>query len=141
MGTFKVIVMGSDILQRGWEQDLINIGKTVREYRIEGVLFHAGDIHRNEYKAMDVLDAFPYRVHQITSSGIARVWRRPYAHIRVDTQLDDPTITAHFFGATSTGDETTWTNDPNLQCSDIVGKDRDKEHKCTQTIRRSYLTF
>jgi hypothetical protein len=148
-GTFKVIVIGSDIMQRDWSSDLNNIGTIVRENAINGVLFHAGDIHRNEYKRM-VTGGFPYPVTQITSSGIAKVWRRPFVHIKIDTTLDDPSITAHFYGATSKtyNDEDpdlTWTNDPNLKCGDVPSRltddeTRDKEHTCTETIRLSDLS-
>ena len=41
---------GSDIMERGWNTDLMNVGTIVRTHKINGVLFHAGDIHRNEYK-------------------------------------------------------------------------------------------
>jgi alkaline phosphatase D len=141
-GVFKVIVIGSDIMQRGWETDLENIGRIVTDNRIEGVLFHSGDVHRNEYKSMSFEGAWPYPVKQITSSGVARVWRRPYAHIKVDTTLDDPTMTAHFYGAANANpDNTTWINDPNLPCPTAIGLNRDQEHTCTQTIRRSELTF
>ncbi|KAL3935559.1 MAG: hypothetical protein SGARI_002926, partial [Bacillariaceae sp.] len=140
--TFKVIVIGSDIMERGWESDLNNIGRIVTDHRVEGVLFHAGDVHRNEYKSMFYEGVWPYEVKQITSSGIARVWRRPYVHIKVDTaDEEDPTMTAHFYGATSTAADTTWYNDPNLECSTIIGTDRDKEHSCTETVRLSSLQF
>jgi alkaline phosphatase D len=138
-GTFKVIVIGSDIMERGWSSDLDNIGTIVREHSVDGVVFHAGDIHRNEYKEM-IAGGFPYPVKQITSSGIAKVWRRPFVHIAVDTQADDPTMTAFFYGASSTADVTTWTNDPSLVCTSIEGVDRTKEHTCTETIRLSDLT-
>lgn len=137
-GTFKVIVIGSDIMQRGWTSDLTNIGTIVRENSIDGVVFHARDIHRNEYKRVET-GGFPYPVTQIKSSGIAKVCRRPFVHIKVDTTDSDPSMTAHFYGASSTNDDTTWTNDPNLQCSNIVGIDRDKEHTCTETIHLSDL--
>ena len=138
-GTFKVIVIGSDIMERGWSSDLNNIGTIVREHNVNGVVFHAGDIHRNEYKER-VTGGFPYPVKQITSSGVAKVWRRPFVHISVDTQVDDPTMTAFFYGASSTADVTTWTNDPSLVCTSIEGVDRTKEHTCTETIRLSDLT-
>jgi len=148
-GTFKVIVIGSDIMQRGWSSDLYQIGDIVREHAIAGVLFHAGDIHRNEYKRV-VTGGFPYPVTQITSSGVAKVWRRPFVHIHVDTTINsnaiddnnvyDPSMTASFYGANSTADVTTWYNDPNLRCSSIVGEDRDKEHTCTERIHLSELT-
>ena len=137
-GIFKVIVIGSDIMQRGWDSDLTNIGDIVRENSVNGVIFHAGDIHRNEYRRVET-GGFPYPVTQITSSGIAKVWRRPFVHIKVDTEDTDPSMTAHFYGAASTADITTWSNDPNLKCSDIIGVDRDKEHTCTETIRLSDL--
>ncbi|OEU14373.1 hypothetical protein FRACYDRAFT_240914 [Fragilariopsis cylindrus CCMP1102] len=137
-GIFKIIVIGSDIMQRDWDSDLTNIGDIVRENSINGVIFHAGDIHRNEYRRVET-GGFPYPVTQITSSGIAKVWRRPFVHIKVDTEDTDPSMTAHFYGAASTADITTWSNDPNLKCSDIIGVDRDKEHTCTETIRLSDL--
>ncbi|KAG7344709.1 phosphodiesterase I [Nitzschia inconspicua] len=138
-GVFKVIVIGGDIMERGWESDLNNIGRIVTNNRIEGVLFNAGDIHRNEYKSMTFGGTWPYPVKQITSSGVARVWRRPYAHIKVNTALEDPTLTAHFFGAANSNPDTVWTNDPNLVCSSIVGIQRDQEHTCTQIIPLSAL--
>jgi alkaline phosphatase D len=138
-GVFKVIVIGSDIMQRGWDSDLTNLGTIVTENRIEGVIFHSGDVHRNEYKSMSYPSVWPYPVTQITSSGIARVWRRPYVHIAVDTTLEDPTMTASFYGAANTNTDTTWINQPNLKCSSIVGVNREQEHSCTETIRLSML--
>jgi predicted MPP superfamily phosphohydrolase len=140
-GTFKVIVLGSDILERGWSSDLENIGAVVTEHSINGVLFHAGDIHRNEYKRKPNSGGFPYPITQITSSGIAKVWRKPFAKIAVDTRVDDPMITVRFFGAATMEEDTTWTNDPDLVCSAIGGvDDREKEHSCTETIRLSDLS-
>lgn len=63
-----------------------------RDSRAPGVLFHAGDIHRNEFKKQDHGAGYP--ITQITSSGIARSPRRPWAIIDVDTTLADPTLTA-----------------------------------------------
>ena len=92
----------------------------------------------------------PYPVTQITSSGIAKVWRRPFAHIKIDTTLDDPAISAYFYGATSktyndNDPDLTWTNDPNLKCGNVPSRltddeTRDKEHTCTETIRLSDLS-
>jgi len=139
-GTFKIIVIGSDITERGWRTDLENIAAMITENSINGVLFHAGDIHRNEYKRQEEIE-FPYPVTQITSSGIGKVWRRPFAKIAVDTTIEDPLIRVRFFGATSMEDDTTWFNDPNLVCSTIVDGDREKEHSCSETIRLSDLSF
>eukprot|EP00535_Pseudo-nitzschia_heimii_P009459 CAMPEP_0197182190 /NCGR_PEP_ID=MMETSP1423-20130617/6232_1 /TAXON_ID=476441 /ORGANISM="Pseudo-nitzschia heimii, Strain UNC1101" /LENGTH=1023 /DNA_ID=CAMNT_0042632573 /DNA_START=342 /DNA_END=3413 /DNA_ORIENTATION=+ len=140
-GTFKVIVLGSDVMERGYATDLENIGVTIWDHSIEGVIFHAGDSHRNEYKRQDT-GVLPYPVTQITSSGIAKVWRKPFVKISVDTTSDDPTMTARFFGATSMDeDDPTWANDPSLVCSAIEGMDPDKEHSCTETIRLSDLTL
>jgi len=140
-GTFKVIVLGSDILERGWSSDLENIGAVVTEHSINGVLFNAGDIHRNEYKRK-AGHGFPYPVTQITSSGIAKVWRKPFAKIAVNTTVDDPMITVRFFGAANMETETTWINDSELVCSAIEGvEDREKEHSCTETIRLSDLSI
>ena len=77
---------------------------------------------------------------QISSSGIARDWRRPFAIIDVDTTVADPEIVVQFYGATSSNLDTTWHNEPSLKCSDIVGEDRYKESVCTETIRLSDLT-
>jgi alkaline phosphatase D len=139
-GTFKVIVLGSDILERGWSSDLDTIGAVVTKHSINGVLFNAGDIHRNEYKRKTG-HGFPYPVTQITSSGIAKVWRKPFAKITVDTTLDDPMITVRFFGAANMEADTTWINDSEMVCSAIEGvEDREKEHSCTETIRLSDLS-
>jgi len=140
-GTFKVIVIGSDIMERGWSSDLDNLGAAVSTYRIDGVLFNAGDIHRNEYRREET-GGFPYPVTQITSSGIAKVWRKPFAKIAIDTTVDDPFIRARFFGAATQDDggNPIWINDPELVCSEILGEDREKEHSCTETIRLSDLT-
>ena len=93
---------------------------------------------------------FPYPVTQITSSGVAKVWRRPFVHIKVDTTVDDPTISAFFYGATSkTANELdpnlTWKNDPTLLCDDVPTGNTDdvtrtKEHTCTTIIRLSDLS-
>ena len=139
-GTFKIIVIGSDITERGWRTDLESIATIITENSINGVLFHAGDIHRNEYKRQEEIE-FPYPVTQITSSGIGKVWRRPFAKIAVDTTVEDPLIRVRFFGATSMEDDTTWFNDPDLVCSTIVDGDREKEHSCSETIRLSDLSF
>ncbi len=139
-GTFKIIVLGSDISERGWRTDLENIGAIVTEHSINGVLFHAGDIHRNEYKRLDEI-GFPYPVTQITSSGIGKVWRKPFAKIAVDTTVEDPFIRVRFFAATTMEDDATWFNNPNLVCTTIVDGDRDSEHSCSETIRLSDLSF
>ena len=145
---FKIIVTGSDVMERKFSADVDDIGKVVTEHGISGVLFNAGDIHRNEFKAFEN-DYWPYKVTQITSSGIAREWRRPFAIVSVDTTAatagatnDEPTITAYFYGADSESrlHNTTWSNDPTLVCSDIQGTDRFLEHRCTETIRLSDLT-
>ncbi|KAL3907907.1 MAG: hypothetical protein SGILL_008682 [Bacillariaceae sp.] len=130
-------------MQRGWSSDLENIGAVVTQHRIAGVLFHAGDIHRNEFKIQEYSkDVWPYPVQQITSSGIAMVPRKPYVHIKVDTTVEDPTLTAFFYGASRTnGQRNTWINDPDLTCTSIVGDDRGAEHRCTQTINLSSLQF
>jgi len=144
-GTFKVIVVGSDIMQRGYSKDLEHIGKTVTDHKIPGVLFHAGDIHRNEYKRR-IISHFPYPVVQISSSGIAKVWRRPYCHIRVDFSSssvpNDPTMTAYFYGAaTKAKRNQEWINEVDTICSAIgpIGTNRTAEHSCTETIRLSEL--
>jgi hypothetical protein len=71
------------------------IAEFIRRSGATGVLFHAGDIHRNEFKQQDHGAGYP--ITQITSSGIARSPKRPWAMIDIDTTLDDPTITARFF--------------------------------------------
>jgi len=136
---FKIIVAGCDIMEAGFGDDLDDIGRVVKANRISGVLFNAGDIHRNEYKEQRNGN-WPYPVKQITSSGIARDnWMRPYAMVHVNTKLDDPEITAYFYGADTRDLQTTWSNDPTLICSSIEGTDRIKESRCTETIRLSQL--
>eukprot|EP00521_Asterionellopsis_glacialis_P016397 CAMPEP_0195304832 /NCGR_PEP_ID=MMETSP0707-20130614/35199_1 /TAXON_ID=33640 /ORGANISM="Asterionellopsis glacialis, Strain CCMP134" /LENGTH=277 /DNA_ID=CAMNT_0040368765 /DNA_START=10 /DNA_END=843 /DNA_ORIENTATION=- len=139
-GTFKVIVLGCDIMEAGYSRDVDDIGKFVSEKSVSGVIFNAGDIHRNEFKQQDN-DNWPYPVTQYTSSGIARDnWMRPWSIIKVNTELVDPEITAYFYGADSKDLDTTWSNDVNLRCSSIEGVDRWKEARCTETMRLSDLT-
>ena len=138
-GVFKILVSGSDVFERGLSKDVDDIGSIITENGISGVLFCAGDIHRNEFKTVD--SAFwPYKVVQITSSGIAREWRRPWAIINVDTTTSDPALTTYFYGAESSAESTLWSNDPSLQCSYIASGNRYDEHRCTETIRLSDLT-
>ena len=138
--TFKIIVSGSDVMERDMSVDLDDIGKVVSAHKISGVIFNAGDIHRNEFKVAEN-DHWPYPVMQITSSGIAREWRRPFCLINVNTFLQDPELTAYFYGADSESVENaTWSNDPNLKCSLVPVGDRYQEHHCTETIRLSDLS-
>jgi len=134
---FKIIISASDVMEKGMTRDLRAIGSIVARNSISGVLFNSGDIHRNEYKVQDI-ENWPYRVHQLTSSGIARVWRRPFAIINVNTNLNDPEIKAEFYAADSSKRFTSWSNDPNLDCSRY--EDENRQSKCTQIIRLSDLT-
>mmetsp|Transcript_10153 Transcript_10153/g.24257 ORF Transcript_10153/g.24257 Transcript_10153/m.24257 type:complete len:876 (+) Transcript_10153:105-2732(+) len=137
--TFKIIVSASDVMEQSMSGDLQTIGKVVARNSISGVLFNSGDIHRNEYKTQDVAN-WPYRVHQFSSSGIAVVWRRNFAIVNVNTALNNPEVRVEFHSANSPGQSTTWSNDPNLICSQIQGQNRNQESRCTQTIRLSDLT-
>jgi hypothetical protein len=137
--TFKIIVSGSDVMEDSWSGDLKDIGVVINQYKISGVLFNAGDIHRNQFK-QQTIENWPYDVLQITSSGIAREWRRNFAIIDVDTSLPDPEIMAQFYGAANSNFETTWIHDPDQTCSDIVEIDRNKASSCIERIRLSDLT-
>jgi len=136
--TFKIIVSASDVMEKSMTRDVKDIGKIVSRNSISGVLFNSGDIHRNEYKVQD-LENWPYRVHQLTSSGIARVWRRNFAIINVNTGLNDPEVKAEFYAADSRERLTTWSNDPNLECGSSP-ENENRQSKCTQRIRLSELT-
>jgi alkaline phosphatase D len=136
--TFKIVVSGSDVMADSMGDDVRRIGKVVAANGISGVLFNSGDIHRNEFKVQE-LEGWPYPVMQITSSGIGRVWRRPYAIVNVDTSLPDPEVVAQFYSADSSDAYTSWSNDANLRCSDVQGNN-DKESFCTERIRLSDLT-
>jgi hypothetical protein len=41
-------VTGSNMMERGMAEDVEKIGAVVTQHKISGVLFNAGDIHRNE---------------------------------------------------------------------------------------------
>ncbi|CAJ1956393.1 unnamed protein product [Cylindrotheca closterium] len=135
---FKIIVSGSDVMEKSMTRDLKDIGRIVARNSVSGVLFNSGDIHRNEFKVQDI-EGWPYRVHQLTSSGIARVWRRNFAIINVDTGLSDPEIKSEFYAADSRQQFTTWSNDPNLECGEDA-ENESRQAKCTQRIRLSDLT-
>ena len=152
---FKIIVTGVDVMERNMNNEIKNLlGNFVTKHSITGILFHSGDIHRNELKIQIHDDTWPYPIIQITSSGIGMVWRRPFAIIDIDTtdttttststggvDVKEPTITVRFYGAKDDSIfDTEWINDPNLQCTSIVGKDRGKEHICTETITLSQLS-
>ena len=92
---FKVIVSSYDIMSPKFPEDIRQIAKFVADNRIYGVLFHSGDIHRNDFKQQDHKMGYP--VSQITSSGVTRVINRPWVMIDVNTMLADPTLTARFF--------------------------------------------
>jgi alkaline phosphatase D len=139
--TFKIIVTASSQMERGFSTDVLDIGRVVDQHGISGVLFNTGDIHRNEFKKKSRMGRWPYPVTQITSSGIARVWRRPFALIHVNTQVEDPTIIVSFYGAKDDKDDTSWENDPNLSCSEEVADgDDENEQRCTEVIRLTDLT-
>ncbi len=93
--TFKVVATGYDVMGGRYPDEAKRIGAVVRDSGATGVLFHSGDIHRNEFKQQNHGAGYP--ITQITSSGIARHPKRPWAMIDVDTTIDDPTITARFF--------------------------------------------
>ena len=154
---FKIIVIGSDIMDNAYDDDLKNIGKIITKYKISGVLFNAGDIHRNEFKQKSNNSIMPYPITQITSSGIAKSWRLSFVHIAVDTTKSDPQLTAYFYQISDKSPKDKdknpfkhkWINDRKLKCSDLflsVGyKDKEniqrhKENTCTETIKLSQLT-
>ena len=149
--TFKIIVSAFDVIARGWSQDCKDIGAFVSQHNISGVLFNAGDIHRNEFKVRNV-ENWPYPVHQITSSGIAvATCRRPFALIHVNTLLSDPELTVSFYGAQTKSlnydtidaalPVSTWSNDPNVSCRDVEKGNRGQEASCTQSIRLSDVSI
>jgi alkaline phosphatase D len=93
--TFKIIATGYDVMSTRYPDELRKLAERIRESRVDGVIFNAGDIHRTEFKQQD--HGMGYPVTQITSSGIARNPTRPWAVIDIDTRLADPTVTARFF--------------------------------------------
>ena len=93
--TFKIIATGYDVMSTRYPDELRHLVRRLRDSRVDGVLFNAGDIHRNEFKQQD--HGMGYPVTQITSSGIARNPVRPWAMIDIDTTAEDPAVTARFF--------------------------------------------
>jgi len=93
--TFKIVVNGYDVMGARYPEEIKIIARSIHDAKVSGVLFHSGDIHRNDFKQQD--HGMGYPVTQITSSGIARNPIRPWAMIDVDTTLEDPTLTARFF--------------------------------------------
>lgn len=93
--TFKVVVSGYDIMGSRYPDEIGRIARRIRTEKITGILFHSGDIHRNEFKQQD--HGMGYLVTQITSSGIARNPKNPWAMIDVDTTASDPSLSARFF--------------------------------------------
>jgi alkaline phosphatase D len=93
--TFKIVATGYDVMGSRYPDEIKQIASIIRESKAAGVFFHAGDIHRNEFKQQNHGAGYP--ITQITSSGIARRPNRPWAMIDVDTTADDPVIIARFF--------------------------------------------
>jgi alkaline phosphatase D len=91
---FKVVCTGGDMMGP-YGNEMTTIANYISANNIYGVVFHAGDIHRNEYKQQDRGQG--YLTTQITSSGIAKNGDRPWAMIDVDTTQADPVMTARFF--------------------------------------------
>lgn len=92
---FKVVVNGYDIMSSRYPDEIKVIAGFIKDHHISGVLFHSGDIHRNDFKQQDHDMGYP--VTQITSSGIARNKARPWVMIDVDTTIEDPSLTVRFF--------------------------------------------
>ncbi len=92
---FKVIVSSFNIMGAKFPNDTKKIMQFIRDNKIYGVMVHSGDIHRNDIKKMD--DGMGYPLIQINSSGITRVFHRPWVMIDVNTTLPDPTLSARFF--------------------------------------------
>lgn len=93
--TFKIVATGYDVMSSRYPDEIKVIAEIIRRSKARGVLFHAGDIHRNEFKQQDHGAGYP--ITQITSSGIARNPKRPWAMIDIDTTAEDPSLTARFF--------------------------------------------
>jgi alkaline phosphatase D len=93
--TFKIVVTGYDVMGARYPDEVGKIATILRQSEASGVVFHAGDIHRNEFKQQDHGAGYP--ITQITSSGIARSPERPWVTIDIDTTAQDPTLTARFF--------------------------------------------
>jgi len=140
-GAFKVIISGATMTTYN---DLSWIGDFVTKHNIYGVLFNAGDTHKNEFLSKAHI-RWPYNVTQFTSSGIAREnWMRPWALLNVDTEAIDPTITVSFYGADTPYTYTTWGHDPENTCTDLeIIEDtvdgRFNQTRCSQTVRLSDL--
>lgn len=92
---FKVVVSGYDIASGKYPEEIRKIAKFIADNKIYGVLFHSGDIHRNDFRRTNLGMGYP--VTQIVSSGITRVINRPWVMMDVNTTLADPTISARFF--------------------------------------------
>jgi len=141
-GVFKIIVSGGTILDY---DDHVWIGKFVKKHSIYGVLFNSGDTHKNEFLSRPH-DHWPYNIIQFTSSGIAREnWMRPWAMLNVDTEASDPSVSASFYGAENDYTFSTWSNEPDMICTDLeLVQDsvagRYNLTRCTQTVRLSDLT-
>mmetsp|Transcript_3560 Transcript_3560/g.8113 ORF Transcript_3560/g.8113 Transcript_3560/m.8113 type:complete len:125 (-) Transcript_3560:854-1228(-) len=120
-------------------RDIHSIGSVISQHRISGVLFNTGDIHRNQFTSQNV-HRWPYPLVRITSSGIAKAWRRPFALITINTDLNNPEILAEFYAADSSARSTTWSNNRNLQCRSVSIHDEARQAKCTERIRLSDLT-
>ncbi len=92
---FKVVVASYDVMSRPYPNEIKRISKFIKDNKIYGVIFHSGDIHKNNFKQQD--HGMGYPVTQITSSGITRVASRSWVMVDVNTTLADPTLSTRFF--------------------------------------------
>ena len=93
--TFKVLVSGFDFMSRPYSNEVRIMAEEIGRDGIYGIVFHSGDIHRNEFKQQD--HGMGYPMTQFVSSGIAKNINRPWAMVDVNTTLEDPTFTTRFY--------------------------------------------
>ena len=116
---FKIIISGGSVQRGGekwaeYEVEFTTIMNFIRDNKIYGVMFQAGDVHIVNFMKYDdeAQDEFgsnvrpallPYEtemgypVYEIISSGIAKHDKRPWSIINVNTALADPALTARFY--------------------------------------------
>jgi hypothetical protein len=91
-----VIVTGTTLVSSGaYSNERSIIAKYINDQGIYGVVYQVGDAHRVELKIEDHGQGYP--MVQIMSSGIAKVQKRPWAMIDIDTTVADPILSYRFF--------------------------------------------
>ncbi len=95
---FKVLASGSTLMlsrDDGWrvyDFDRNRLYRTIRENKISGVIYLAGDVHRCLLEIHPAAETVGYPLYEVISSGIANSETQGFATLEFDTTVSDPSL-------------------------------------------------